>query len=178
MRFFKNSIIFLIVFALILCITGCNKEVKNLKDNILKGFNNVIESFSQHALTKDSDLQGKRITDKDSYTGTYKASYNHYNGKEYLFGGTSLQRDDGNNLKITYSLNISSGSGTLYLSLIHIFFLNRFTFTVKVFSSIKLSVSHKRSISFSRLTILLLFSINVSNIPVSYTHLHLIFIMQ
>ena len=114
MRFFKNSIIFLIVFALILCITGCNKEVKNLKVNILKGFNNVIESFSQHALTKDSDLQGERITDEDSYTGTYKASYNHYNGKEYLFGGTSLQRDDGNNLKITYSLNISSGSGTLY----------------------------------------------------------------
>ena len=114
MRFFKNSIIFLIVFALILCITGCNKEVKNLKDNILKGFNDVIESFSQHALTKDSDLQGERITDEDSYTGTYKASYNHYNGKEYLFGGTSLQRDDGNNLKITYSLKISSGSGTLY----------------------------------------------------------------
>lgn len=114
MRFIKRSIIILIIFALIFCITGCNGKAKNLKDNIIEGFNDVIQSFSRHALTKDSDLQGERITGEDAYTGTYKASYNNFNGKEYLFGGTALQRDNGNNLKITYSLDISSGSGILY----------------------------------------------------------------
>lgn len=110
----------IIASALALCLlfslTGCGnaKDGKEWKDNILNGYNDWMQSFSKHALTKDSKLQGEKTKGDDAYVGSYEAEYEKFNGEEYIFGGTALERDNGNNLKATYSLKITSGSATLY----------------------------------------------------------------
>ena len=49
----------------------------------------------------------------DAYTGTYVAAYDGFNGKEFIFGGTALNRKNGNQLQVTYKLTIEDGSAEL-----------------------------------------------------------------
>ena len=42
--------------------------------------------------------------------GTYEADYESFSGKEILFGGTALERDDGNEIKISCNMDITSGT--------------------------------------------------------------------
>lgn len=102
--------------CLLFSLTGCgvSNGGEEWKDNIISGFNDWMQSFSKHALTKDRNLQGERSKGEDEYTGTYEADYDRYNGEEVIFGGTALERDNGNNLRVTYTLKITSGSATLY----------------------------------------------------------------
>ena len=72
-----------------------------------------MQSYSKHALTKEKDLQGKKEDGVDTYTGTYTATYDGFNGKEFIFGGTSLERDNGNCLQVTYKLSIIEGTAEL-----------------------------------------------------------------
>lgn len=44
----------------------------------------------------------------------HEAEYHQFHGTEYLFGGTSVDREQGNALKVTYSLTIRSGKAALY----------------------------------------------------------------
>ena len=37
-----------------------------------------------------------------------------YNDKEYIFGGTALERDKGSELTVTYELTVDSGTAKLY----------------------------------------------------------------
>lgn len=105
---------FLIIsFGFLLCLQGCGNG-KELKDNIIKGYNNFIEHAGTHTLAKNSKLNGTREFGIDSYTGDYKASYEDFNGEEYIFGGTSLERDNGSNLKVVYTLNVKSGEAGIY----------------------------------------------------------------
>lgn len=102
----------ILALFLILVLGGCSWD--NLKDDILGGFNVWLESFSKHVLTKDRDLQGDRQKGEDEYTGSYSASYDKFNGTEYLFGGTALEHAHGSQLEATYTFTVTSGSGTLY----------------------------------------------------------------
>ena len=85
-----------------------------LKDNIINGFNDMLQYFSRHALTDEKDLQGDKTKGADAYTGTYSAEYEDFNGTEYVFGGTGLERGGGNTLDVTYELTVDSGSARLY----------------------------------------------------------------
>ena len=57
---------------------------------------------------------GNREKGIDDYVGTYEADYSEFDGKEYIFGGTSLKRQDGSDLCAVYSLTIQSGEARLY----------------------------------------------------------------
>ena len=57
---------------------------------------------------------GERENGVDEYTGSYEAEYENFNGEEFLFGGTALERKDGNSLKVTYKLEITEGTAALY----------------------------------------------------------------
>ncbi|MFG6393626.1 MAG: hypothetical protein K1W24_05505 [Lachnospiraceae bacterium] len=103
----------IISLCFILCLQGCGNG-KDLKDNIIKGYNNFIEHAGAHALTKNSKLNGTREFGSDNYTGNYKVSYKDFNGEEYIFGGTSLERDNGSNLEAVYTLNVESGEAGIY----------------------------------------------------------------
>lgn len=124
--------IFLLMLSLSICLTGCSElgsgllkefednkdgiksELEELKEGIKDEFNDWVGSISKYSITKDWDLTGKRELGVDDYVGNYEAEYHQFHGKEYIFGGTLVDREKGNALKATYSLNIQSGTVTLY----------------------------------------------------------------
>ena len=97
MKKIKSLVALSLALCMVLCFAGCssNNDEGNLKDNLVNGFNNWLESFSKHAVTKDKNLQGERENDIDQYTGRYTASYDGFNGEEFIFGGTALERENG-----------------------------------------------------------------------------------
>ena len=113
MKWCKRIIGWILAGVFVLSLCGCQGG-EQWKDHVISGFDHLIQSFGHQALTKDCDLQGERSQGEDSYTGTYEADYRNFNGEEYLFGGTALERDRGNQLKITYTLKITEGSGAIY----------------------------------------------------------------
>ena len=102
----------LLSLCLILTITGCRGD--NVKDNVITGFNDMLQHFSKYALTDENDLQGDKTKGDDTYTGSYVADYEDFNGEEYIFGGTALERDKGSDLTVTYQLTVDSGTVRFY----------------------------------------------------------------
>lgn len=116
MKKIKSFIALSLGLCMILCFEGCSfhHDEGSLKENLIDGFDSWMQLFSKHALTKDKNLQGEREKGADQYTGSYSALYDGFNGEEFIFGATALERIQGSDLKVTYSLKITSGSATLY----------------------------------------------------------------
>lgn len=93
---------------------GICRELNELWEGFLDEINAWSDTAADHSVTQDDLLKGKREKGLDNYVGIYEAEYTLFNGKEYIFGGTSLKRKLGNNLKVTYSLTIISGTALLY----------------------------------------------------------------
>lgn len=102
----------LLSLCLVFTITGCSGD--NVKDNVINGFNDMLQHFSKYALTDENDLQGDKTKGDDTYTGSYVADYEDFNGEEYIFGGTALERDKGSDLTVTYQLTVDSGTVRFY----------------------------------------------------------------
>lgn len=101
----KKSIPFLtIACCFVFVLAGCTK------DEIIDGYNQTLQEVGDNALTRDSRLQGDRSFGSDSYVGNYSADYDDFTGTETLFGGTALERDDGNEIEVTCTLNITAGT--------------------------------------------------------------------
>ena len=111
MKMVKRVVAALLLLCVLLGLAGCGSE--NLKDNILNGYEHWLEFNSKHALTKESKLQGEKTKGEDAYVGSYTAEYKSFDGEEYIFGGTELERDAGNELTVTYTLKITSGSASI-----------------------------------------------------------------
>ena len=107
----KKLVAVLLLFCLVLGLTGCGNE--NLKDKLIDKYNHWLQFASKHALTRENDLQGEKTKGVDAYVGSYTAEYENFNGEEYIFGGTGLERDAGNELTVTYTLKIISGSASI-----------------------------------------------------------------
>ncbi|KAJ51688.1 hypothetical protein BD780_003356 [Clostridium tetanomorphum] len=105
----KFVLFFLIAFCSIFAFTACTK------DEILDHYNQVLQKVGDNNLAKDSKLQGQRTFGEDSYVGSYFADYEDFTGTETLFGGTALERGDGNEIEIICKLNITNGTGKLVL---------------------------------------------------------------
>jgi len=93
---------------------GIRQELGELWDAFLEEANKWSESAATFSITDDPDLVGNREKGVDNYVGTYEADYSEFDGKEYIFGGTSLKRQDGSDLCAVYSLAIQSGEARLY----------------------------------------------------------------
>lgn len=102
----------LLSLCLAFAVTGCSGD--NLKDSVINGFNDMLQHFSKYALTDEKNLQGDKTKGEDTYTGSYTADYEDFNDKEYIFGGTALERDKGSELTVTYELTVDSGTARLY----------------------------------------------------------------
>ncbi|BAH08448.1 hypothetical protein [Clostridium kluyveri] len=101
----KKYILFLMIACcFVFVLTGCTK------DEIVNHYNEALQEAGDDNLTKDSKLQGKRSFGSDSYVGNYSADYDSFTGTETLFGGTALERNDGNEIKVTCTLNITDGT--------------------------------------------------------------------
>lgn len=116
MKSAKVIISLILILCLTFCVAGCgsNHDKGSLKDNLINGWDSWMQCFSKHALTKEKDLQGEKDKGDDAYTGTYTATYDEFNGKEFIFGGTALERGNGNQLTVTYTITIDEGTAELY----------------------------------------------------------------
>ena len=116
MKSAKVIISLILILCFTFCVAGCgsNHDKGSLKDNLIDGWDSWMQSFSKHALTKEKDLQGEKDKGDDAYTGTYTATYDEFNGKEFIFGGTALERGNGNQLTVTYTITIDEGTAELY----------------------------------------------------------------
>lgn len=100
----------IVMVLLILCgmlFTGCSKE------SILKGYNTVLQSVGDLQLT--FFLKGERTYGEDHYTGNYNAKYVDYTGTEYLFGGTSTEREAGNIVTVNCQIEAENGNAYFFL---------------------------------------------------------------
>lgn len=111
MKFLKKVIYLLICILVIICFTFGSLS----KDTVLKVYNNIIQTAGNLVLTSDISLKGDRKYGTDHYTGTYSAEYKNFSGTEYIFGGTSVDRDAGNEITIFCSLEITGGTAEVFL---------------------------------------------------------------
>ena len=110
MRYKKKCFSFLSMGILMFSLTlvGCSK------DEILDQYNNVVQSAGNAALTSDFSLKGNRTYGDDCYTGTYTADYKDFSKTEYLFGGTSIEREDGKDISVSCDLEITGGTAQVF----------------------------------------------------------------
>ncbi len=80
------------------------------KEDIVNGFGDFLQDTSTNGLTKDNKLEGKRKFGIDEYVGTYIASYNNKTKEETIFGGTTLDRKDGNTITLKVKVEKQSGN--------------------------------------------------------------------
>ena len=85
------------------------------KDAILDAYGSLVDAVGSWALTPDRSLQGERVQGEDGYTGTYEADYEDFSGTELLFGGTTLDREAGNTVELSCSLDIEEGEAVVFL---------------------------------------------------------------
>ena len=106
----KKRFRFLSVSVLVFSLTlvGCSK------DEILEQYNNVVQSAGNTALTSDFSLKGNRVYGEDCYTGTYTADYKDFSKTEYLFGGTSIERENGKDISVSCDLEITEGTAQVF----------------------------------------------------------------
>ena len=89
-------------------LVGCSK------DEILDQYNNVVQSAENTTLTSDFLLKGDRAYGDDCYTGTYTADYKDFSKTEYLFGGTSIERENGKDISVSCDLEITEGTAQVF----------------------------------------------------------------
>ena len=106
----RKFVIVIFVTICIIFLTGCSK------DRVIKTFDDASKKFGDEILTKDNDLIGKRSFGIDHYTGTYVSNYENSTKNEIIFGGTTLNRDEGN-IHIKIYLEKASGEITIKMNL-------------------------------------------------------------
>ena len=86
-----------------------------MKDAILDAYSSLMDTAGSWALMPDRSLQGERVRGEDDYTGAYAADYEDFSGTELLFGGTTLDREAGNTVELSCSLDIETGEAAVFL---------------------------------------------------------------
>ena len=80
------------------------------KDSAMNTYNNFLQDVSSLGITSDNKIQGERTFGLDEYVGKYKASYNNTTKEETIFGGTALNRENGNTIKLKIKVDKQSGN--------------------------------------------------------------------
>ena len=105
-----KKIVLALAFVLLgsFMISGCSK------DEILDQYNHIVQSAGSIALTGNSSLQGTKEKGIDDYTGSYTADYENFSDTEYLFGGTSINREAGKELSVDCILEVTKGTAKVF----------------------------------------------------------------
>src|SRR5699024_9718610 len=82
---------------------------RSSKDSAMNNYNNFLQDFSSLGITSDNKIQGERTFGIDEYVGTYKANYNNTTKEETIFGGTALDRENGNTIKLKIKVDKQNG---------------------------------------------------------------------
>lgn len=100
--------------ALFLLLLGGSTLSGCTKDEVLDHYNNILQSAGSIALTGNLFLQGTKEKGMDDYTGKYEADYKNFSATEYLFGGTAIKREAGNDISVTCTLEIADGTAKVF----------------------------------------------------------------
>lgn len=90
------------------------QELEDLWNNLLDEINDMAGLAATQSVTADNELSGVRKIGVDDYVGSYQCTYKDFSAREFLFGGTLLKRQEGNDFKVVYSITVLSGKGGLY----------------------------------------------------------------
>lgn len=80
------------------------------KDSAMNTYNNFLQDVSSLGITSDNKIQGERTFGLDEYVGKYKANYNNTTKEETILGGTALNRENGNTIKLKIKVDKQSGN--------------------------------------------------------------------
>ena len=108
-EFFKAIMAGIIALIALLSSFSYN-GAKLSKDVILNTYNEFIQVVSSSGISKDEDLVGNREFGVDTYVGNYHANYKNITKDEVIFGGTSLNRDNGNTIRLNVEVEKKSGN--------------------------------------------------------------------
>ena len=101
-----------IVFAALLMsgvfLPGCSK------DQLLESYDQILQFAGNFGLTDPLALKGTRHFGQDRYTGTYTADYEGFTGKEFVFGGTALERKAGADIVVMCSMDTDDGTARIF----------------------------------------------------------------
>ncbi len=103
------AIIGIVVVGIIFISSIFNGETFS-KDGIINTYDSFLQDTSINGLTKDNKLEGKREYGIDEYVGIYKANYNNKTKEETIFGGTTLNRENGNTITLKIKVEKQSGN--------------------------------------------------------------------
>lgn len=98
------------VLAVCGCLCGCAYS----KDEVLGQYNNILQFAGDFQLTGNFSLAGKRKYGVDHYTGEYTAEYKGFSKTEYLFGGTSIDREYGKDITVYCRLTVEEGEAEVF----------------------------------------------------------------
>ena len=90
--------------------TQYSSGVELTKDEFINTYNTFLQSFDFAGISKEKDLQGKRSFGTDKYIGTYKAEYDNITSEEAIFGGTALNRKNGDHIRLKIKVEKQSGN--------------------------------------------------------------------
>ena len=119
----KKVILVVLMGIIAFSLTGCKlidnmgKGASELESEINEGYeNNKENNVDSNGLTKIESLIGKKNSVKNSaFKGDYEATYLDFKGREYIFGGMKVKKQDLTNLTITYSVQKDSGMLSIYI---------------------------------------------------------------
>jgi len=111
----KHTIIFLLLTALILSLTGCRfnfMEPEEMQDYL----DGVVENIGDSQITDDKDLIGTRILEDgdDAYAGAYTAECETVTGRDVIFGGASIHNRE---LFLSGTIQTETGKATVRIRL-------------------------------------------------------------
>ena len=110
--FFK--LILLAIIGIIIVGSVCLSNIFNndiiSKDDLVNSYSNFLQDIAPNGLTKDSKLKGKREFGIDKYVGKYIANYVDDTKEETIFGGTTLNRKEGNSVKLKIKVKKKKGN--------------------------------------------------------------------
>lgn len=107
--FLAIFVLMVLVFSIIL--SGLKLLQKgDIKERTLNAYNAVINKMGDEVLTSNLKLRGKRTFGVDHYVGTYTATYQNYTGTECIFGGSILERENGDTIHVSMSIENSNGT--------------------------------------------------------------------
>lgn len=107
---FKLIIIGIIAFIIIIVSSIAASDWDFTKDEFINTYNTFLQGFDFAGISKEKDLQGKRSFGTDKYIGTYKAEYDNITSEETIFGGTVLNRKNGDHIRLKIKVEKQSGN--------------------------------------------------------------------
>lgn len=113
MKFFKESLLALLVGVLLLFCTACSgldSLSDGLKNSVEKLGDNVAIGKSNALITPYQSFEGNRTTDNTAFIATYNADVVGFDGQDILIGNTDLKDSNCREITIHYSFTATSGT--------------------------------------------------------------------